>query len=482
MKSIWQKNCIIDKRPSLQHDLETDVAIIGAGISGLLIAEKLKEKGIKSVLIEANRIGSGQSGKSTAKISAQHDLIYQKLIQDFDLDQAKQYALMNLEAITDYEKLIFDQHIECDFQRTTSTLYTKKQDKMIQDEINSARLCGLDPFYDDHLSLPFETSCGITLKNQAQFDPMQFMKAISEKHEIYEKTKVTQVKDNTIFTESHTIQAQKIVFACHFPFINFPGLYFARMHQSRTSCLALDHTSKLDGCFLSIDEDGLSFRNSKYGLIFGGMSHRCGEKMEKDNYIQLSETAQSIFPYSSIICNWSAQDCMTLDHVPYIGQYAASRPDWYVATGYNKWGMTTAMVAAKIISQMIFDHDENKTIFNPNRFNSASISPLIQNSISAAKGLALENLTLPEDSISKLPIGHGGIINIHEQSYGVYKKSEEEIYIVSSRCPHLGCQLTWNPNEKTWDCPCHGSRFDYKGNLIDGPAQISIKIDDFTEF
>lgn len=482
MKSIWQKNCSIPARNPLDKNISTPVAIIGAGISGLLIAEKLKEHGIESVLIEANRIGSGQSGKSTAKITSQHHLIYQKLLNTFDIEQARQYARFNQQAITDYEKLITDQKIDCNFSRVDTSLYTKMNDGAIQKEIESARKCGMDPFYDEHLPLPFETSCGITFKNQAQFNPMKFLKALSQHHTIYEKTKVIQVEDHTLYTESHSIQAEKIIFACHFPFVNFPGLYFAKMHQSRTSCLTLDHTSIPHGCFLSIDEDGLSFRNSEYGLILGGMSHRCGEKAEEDHEQKLSEIASSLFPNSSISCHWSAQDCMTLDQVPYIGQFSKSKPDWYIATGYNKWGMTSAMVASKIISDMICLQEENNTIFNPHRFNLTSLSSLTQNTLTSAKGLVLENLTLPQDTLNSLPLGHGGIINIDDKSYGVYKDAQNQTFIVNSRCPHMGCQLTWNPNEKTWDCPCHGSRFDYTGKLIDGPAQTSIKAEEFQDF
>lgn len=476
MKSIWQENCSIPARPMLDHDIKVKVAIIGAGLSGLLIAEKLREKGIHAVIFEADRIGSGQSGKSTAKITSQHNLIYQKLIDSFGLEKAKQYAMMNQQAITDYEKLIKEQNIECDFKRIDTTLFTSINQAAIQKELESARLCGLDPQYDENLNLPFETKCGITFKNQAQFNPMQFLKELSKSHTIYEKTKILKVEDHTLLCENYSIQADKIIFACHFPFINFPGYYFARMHQSRSNCLLLNHVPELHGCFLSIDEDGLSFRDSQYGLIMGGMSYKCGENTTGGKYQGLITIAKKIFPNCVLSQKWSAQDCMTLDQVPYIGQFSANKPDWYVATGYNKWGMTSSMVAANIISNMIVNHDKNETIFNPSRFNTASIGTLTQNSMTAIKGLALENLTLPQDTIDDLPINHGGIIEVDGKSYGVYKDENEKVFIVSSRCPHLGCQLTWNPDEKTWDCPCHGSRFSYSGKLIDGPAQTSIQL------
>lgn len=265
--------------------------------------------------------------------------------------------------------------------------------------------------------------------------------------------------------------------ATHFPFINTPGYYFMRMHQERSYVAALENAPRLDGIYYGIDRNGLSFRNSGNYLLLGGGNHRTGENPSGGKYSRLETAAKHYYPHSRIAFRWSAQDCMPLDGVPYIGQFSSSLPDVYVATGFQKWGMSSAMISAMIISEMIAGGDNPYEIFSPQRFKvSASAKALMNETGHSVKGLSKNVLRFPDKAAEEISRGHGGIVEYKGKKVGVYKDEDGKVFAVSNKCPHLGCQLEWNPDEKSWDCPCHGSRFDYKGRLIDNPAMRSLSV------
>ena len=277
-----------------------------------------------------------------------------------------------------------------------------------------------------------------------------------------------------LVTEHGTVTAEKIVFACHYPFVNFPGLYFARMHQERSYVLALENAPMTDGMWVFADgaSNPYSFRTWNHLLLLGGGGHRCGENSTGGKYDELRRKAREWFPQSRETAHWSAQDCMTADSVPYIGQYAASRPDWFVATGFQKWGMTTSMVSAMLLRDLICGKkNPNAEVFAPGRFDTETISGVLEGSGHAVKGLTKRLFQIPVEAAGKLAPGHGGIVFLDGEKLGVYKDEDGTIYPVELRCPHLGCQLEWNPDEKSWGYPCHGTRFDRFGALISGPAQ-----------
>ena len=273
------------------------------------------------------------------------------------------------------------------------------------------------------------------------------------------------------------MKAKHIVFATHFPFLNMPGFYFARMHQERSYVLALKDAAQLDGMYLGVDGEALSFRNFEDTLLLGGGSHRTGENSAGGQYAGLRQQAEKLYPGSREITRWSAQDCVTLDGVPYIGPFAAAQPNWYVATGFGKWGMTSSMVAATLIADEISGVENPRAeVFSPLRFTpSASVKSFFLEMGHAVSGLSRQIFTIPEADLADLPLGHGGVLENEGEKVGVYKDEQGAVHLVSTRCSHLGCQLAWNPDEKSWDCPCHGSRFDYQGNLLDNPAQTGLE-------
>lgn len=445
MSSIWSETTEIARRGALAGDLETEAAVIGGGMAGVLIAHELQRRGIETVLLEADRLGSGQTKNTTAKVTIQHDLKYQKLIEDFGEEKASQYARMNLRAIAAYEALIREKNIDCQWEERPAYLYSTDDDMLLREEAYAARRLGIPAEFTTALELPFPVKGAVRFDGQAQFHPLKFLKAVAKGLTVYEGTRVLKAEGNKLTTDQGVVRAKHIVFATHFPFVNMPGYYFLRMHQERSYVLALEGAQPLNGMYLGVDKGGLSLRSSGSLLLLGGGSHRTGENEGGGRYDLLRAAARRYWPQAREVAHWSAQDCIPLDGVPYIGRFSPSAPGWYVATGFQKWGMTSAMVSAHVIAGLICGSEEpDAEVFAPHRFEpTASAKNLWEDGKQAVAGIAKGTIDLVSGA--------------------------------APRCPHLGCELKWNPDEESWDCPCHGSRFDAEGVLIDGPAQENIK-------
>ena len=477
MASIWSKTTDIPPREGLAGDLEVEAAVIGGGMAGVLTALLLKEKGIDAVVLEAGCIGSGQTKNTTAKITSQHGLIYAKLIKQFGEMLARQYADANQKAIGEYRRLARTLGADCMLEDRPAYLYSTQTGDILREEAHAARALGIEAEFTTSTTLPFEVKGAVRFEHQAQFHPLRFLEAAARQVTVYEDTRVLEVKGERIVTGRGSVTARHIVFATHYPFVNAPGYYFLRMHQERSYVLALEGAAQLDGMYYGVDAGGLSFRSSGEYLLLGGGNHRTGENSAGGRYHMLRREAERYWPDSREIAHWSAQDCMPLDGVPYIGPYAASAPSWYVATGFQKWGMSSSMAAAMLISDRIAGRDNpDAEVFSPQRFDlPASAKSLLEDGKQTVKGLSRQIFTRGRAEVDDLPPGHGGVVEVDGEKVGVYKDEDGETYLVSTRCPHLGCQLEWNPDEQSWDCPCHGSRFDARGNLIDNPAQENLE-------
>lgn len=441
---IWNEEVKIKKREPLNGDLSVEAVIIGAGITGILTAHFLQKAGKKVAVLEADRIGNGQTGKTTAKITYQHGMCYHNLIQNVGKEEALDYLTANRLALDAYRQLIQEEKIDCDFRECDSYLYTLEENHLLEQEEKAAISLGIDALLTNRTELPMPVKAALRFPGQAAFHPMKFIKHLAEDLTIYEDTRVDSIEDTgvgeyKILTNRGTVIAKKMVVACHFPFNLRPGYYFARMHQERSYVVALQGATAtpLQNLYYGIDKGGHSFRQSGEYLLLGGGGHRTGENRQGGQYEQLFAAAGRLFPGCQISHYWSAQDCITLDDIPYIGQFARGTKDIYVATGFKKWGMTHAMAAARILSEKILWGESSfGRVFRPSRFHAkVSMPNLLREGAHSVK-----NLTIP-----------------HEP---------EKI-----RCAHMGCFLSRNPEESTWDCPCHGSRFTEDGKLIDGPAK-----------
>lgn len=473
MTNIWKDTTNLGEYPKLTVKKKCDVVVIGGGITGLLVAYKLQKSNKQVILLEANTIASGQSSKTTAKITYLHNLIYDSMIKNVSLQGAKQYVDANKQTIDEYEEIINELKIDCDFKRCSSVLYTHLDTNKILKEKKALDQLNIDSTIVHEIEIPIDIKAGLKVDNQAVFNPLKFMDGLSKELNIYENSKVIKVEDNVVYTKEGEVEATQIVFATHFPIRDVPGFYFLRMHQERSYVVAISNVANIKDTYYCIDKDTLSFRGYDNSILVGGEKHRTGENSKGNRYKKLTDKAKAIWPNCKVECEWSAQDCMSIDKIPYIGQYSKGKPNWYVASGYNKWGMTTSLVAANIITNMICDIDYSKyDVFNSLRFNvKASYKDMYEQTRQTIKAVYRENLVLPNDTLDQLPRGHGGIIDYDNNKIGVYKDENDEYYLVNTRCPHLGCQLEWNPDDLSWDCPCHGSRFSYKGELIDNPAQ-----------
>ncbi len=475
-ESIWNQTAELPRREALEGELRADVAVIGCGMAGALIADRLRRRGLRVVVLEAARVGSGQTGNTTAKITSQHGMIYGALIRKFGPERARQYADANEQAIREYAALVRERGIDCDFAQVPAYLYSENQANDLRREAEVAASLGIASSFTTDTELPFPIAGAVRFDNQARFHPLKFLRAIAQGLEVYEQTPVLSVEGKLLRTPGGTVQAEHIVFATHFPFVNVPGWYFARMHQERSYVLALDCGWLPEGVYLGVDPAGLSFRQAEGLLLLGGEGHRAGENSAGGRYSSLWNRAQGIFPGCREAARWSAQDCVTLDGLPYIGRYSAATPNWHVATGFAKWGMTSSMVAAMLIDGEIAGEAPGwAELFSPERFHpAASVKNLATDMGQSVKGLALKRLSVPQKTLDALPQDHGGIVDVDGRKAGVYKDAGGSCHIVDPVCPHMGCQLEWNPDERSWDCPCHGSRFHYDGSLIDNPAQRNL--------
>lgn len=475
MNSIWSEKTNLKAFDTLTDNITVDTAVIGGGLAGMLISYKLKEQGVDSIIIDAGKICGGQTKNTTAKLTSQHGEIYSKITKHYGIEHARQYAAANEKAIKEFEKIIKRNKIECDFVKKDAYLYSVKSKNNLDKEYAAASAAEIDCLMTDAVNLPIKTAGALVFRNQAQFDPLRFVDGITDELKIYEHTKATKIVGNTIYTPSAKINAKHIVVATHYPFVNFPSFYFLRMSQERSYVLALEKRNvRLDGMYIGIENGSLSFRDCTDYILLGGGAHRTGVMPNKEPFEALTDTANRLYPGHKIISQWSAQDCVTVDGIPYIGRFGGDNSNIFIATGFGKWGMTNSMVSADIISSMICGiKNDYRDVFSPKRFNmSASAKSIIINTKETVKGFA-SHLKKANGDIHSIPPGSAKEISYNGKKAGAYKDKKGKTYIVTLKCPHLKCKLNWNSSTKTWDCPCHGSRYNYNGELIDNPAQGS---------
>ncbi len=431
MSSIWWQTNRLPEFESLGRDIKTEVLIIGGGMAGILCAYMLSQAGAKCVLTEAERICGGITKNTTAKITSQHGLIYDKLIRRFGVEKAQMYLMANEAALSKYREL--SQDVDCDFEDRDAYTYSLSGKKKIERELSALGKMGFRAEYAQKLPLPFSVDGALCFKRQAQFDPLKFISAIQKDLNIYEKTTVRELRGHRALTGHGEISADQIIIATHFPFINKHGSYFLKMYQHRSYVLAVENAPKLREMYVDEAQSGMSFRNYRELLLIGGGGHRSGK--QGGGWPELEAFARRNYPKAHEKYRWATQDCITLDGVPYIGHYSKRTPYLYVATGFNKWGMSSAMVSAMILSDMLSGKENPYApVFSPSR-----------------------SIMRPQLAVNAL-----------ESAFNLLSPSLK-------RCPHMGCALKWNAHERSWDCPCHGSRFTEEGKLIDNPATGGLK-------
>lgn len=431
MNSIWKRTEELPRFPTLKKNLKTEVLIIGGGMAGILTAYRLHQEGIPYILVEKGRIGGGVTENTTAKITVQHGLIYQKLVKNAGVDGARMYLDANQRAFDRFDELC--RKVDCDYQRKDHFVYSVNNREKIKKELEALQKIGYQADFCKRLPLPFQVAGAVKFPDQAQFHPLKFLSFVAKGLHIYENTFVREMVGTVAKTDHAAIQAEKVIVTTHFPFLNKHGSYFLKLYQHRSYVLALEGGPEVGGMYVDESNTGLSFRNYRNFLLLGGGGHRTGAA--GGNWAELRHFAKLHYPGVKERFFWATQDCMSLDGIPYIGQYSKNTPNLFVASGFNKWGMTGAMTASMVLGDLVRGQkNEFARIFDPSR------------------------------SILKPQLAVNG-----------FESVKNLLTVSQKRCPHLGCALKWNAAEHTWDCPCHGSRFSKDGKLLDNPANGDLK-------
>ena len=426
MLSVWKETAELPRFAPLKKDLSADVLIVGGGMAGLLCAKMLKEQGADCLVVEAGTIAGGVTGNTTAKITLQHGLLYHKLLTKKGREEAMAWLKLQQQAL---ERLCgLAERADCDFVREDNWVYTLDNRHRLKQELAALNNLGVPARYAETLPLPMPTAGGVCVPQQARFHPLKFLASVTPDLPVYEHTKVLELLPGKAITTGGTITAKNILLTTHFPILNKHGGFFLKLYQHRSYVLALEHVPPMEGMYVDDSAAGLSFRRQGDLLLLGGGGHRTGKK--GGGWQELERFAARHWPDAAVRARWATQDCMSLDGLPYVGQYSPNTPGLWVATGFNKWGMTNSMAAALVLERLIRGND------HPCR-----------------------ELLAPSRSI------------LHPQlAANLWESTVNLLTPTTPRCPHLGCALKWNPAEHSWDCPCHGSRFDENGNLLDGPA------------
>lgn len=499
-QSYWLSSIELPQYPKLTENIEVDVAIVGGGISGITSAYVLAKEGYKVAILEAGRLFNGTTGHTTAKVTAQHGLIYDELIAHFGVEQARLYYEAQMEAKQFIEQTIKQLNIDCEFQEEEAYIYTQEASSVekIENEALAYDKLGIDGGITQTIELPLDIKNAIVMRNQAQFHPLAYLKKLVEEiihmgGEIYEDTVALEIiegkKPTVLMRDNLRVVSEHVICCTHFPFYDGlgQGVFFTRMYPERAYVLAVKTSNEFPrGMYLSAGSPNRSLRqvtiNGEKYVLLAGENHKTGQGISTIlHYEALAEYGKQYLGVKEIAYRWSAQDLTTLDKVPYIGRLTKNKGNIFVATGFRKWGMTNSTVAALLIKDLI-QANENRyeALFNPSRFVAdPSLKKFIQENADVAKHLIKGKLDIVPTTIEKLSNDEAGIVLVNGQRAGAYKDHDGQVHIVDTTCKHLGCEVEWNSGERTWDCPCHGSRYSIDGEVYEGPAKHALdKIED----
>ncbi|WP_404354066.1 FAD-dependent oxidoreductase [Exiguobacterium aurantiacum] len=492
--SFWRDAASDETVRPLDRDVTTEVVVVGAGIVGVQTALQLAEQGKQVVLVEAARFATGTTGYTTAKVSAQHGIVYTELVKSIGEEKTRLYYEANMEALRFLEKQVETLNIDCDLERQHAYLYalsSSSSAKLLEEEEAAYHQLGIDG--GDATSevnglLPYAVKKATVMRDQLQFHPVKYLQGLMKRFRelggtLHEMTRVTGIEygtPNRLETNTgHAIEAQDVVVATHFPFNDFKGLYFAKMEVERSYVVSAEVDEFPEGMFISVDKPSRSIRhvkleNGKKMAMFGGENHVTGHKQETVAcYEALGEFGMRHFGAETFSHHWSAQDLITLDKVPYIGRMTADTPHVYVATGFSKWGMSQGIVAACLITDLITKRQNRyEELYDPTRskWKLADAARFMKTNADVAKEFVKGKLKPSHKQVGDLGLDEGAIVNHDGEHVAAYRDPDGNVSMVGTACTHMGCTVSWNEAERSWDCPCHGSRFKPNGEVIEGPA------------
>ena len=486
--SYWLSSASLPDFPTLDRDLDVDVAVVGGGIVGLTTALLLTRAGRKVAVLESLKLLHGTTGYTTAKVTSGHSLIYDSISSKHGDDAAMAYAAAQEAALQQMAAWVEEESIDCDFERRPNYVYciSEKDVPKIQAEAEAEDRAGLPSVLTTDTDLPFDVAAAIRQDNQAQFHPAKYLAHFATRiteggAQIFEESRVTDVREGDpceVTANDRTIRCSQVVLATNYPILD-RGLFFPRVHPKRSYCIAgpVDAAAAPTGMYIST-EPTRSVRTTPFDggrlLIIGGAGHTVGQDYETDeNYSELERWASERFALTDIRYRWSSQDGTSVDELPYIGSLQRGSQRVYTATGFAKWGMTNGTMAAMVISDAILERDNRwAALFDPHRVTvRESAKRFVEENAKVALHWVRDRVVHPQrGAFEHLSPGEAGVRQVGLKNLAGYRDDAGELHVVSAVCTHLACIVSWNSAEKSWDCPCHGSRFDFDGHVLQGPA------------
>ncbi|MBU8880466.1 FAD-dependent oxidoreductase [Bacillus sp. FJAT-29790] len=492
-ESYW-RDLSLPSFGKLSEHISADIVIVGGGITGITAGYLLVKEGFKVAILEAGQILSGTTGHTTAKVTAQHGLIYDELISHFGLEKAKLFYEASTGALDFIRNTTKEKQIDCDFSNEDAFMYATSDEyaKKIEKELDAYRKIGINGSLVDGIPFDISTKATLMMRNQAQFHPLKYLQRLLQDFVefggvVYENTTATDIGEGdhpvVITRDGHRVKCKHVIAASHFPFVDMMAFYFARMHADRSYILGIKAKKDFPGgMYISADEPTRSLRYTPYNgeklILVGGESHKTGQGIDTiKHYEALENFAEKVFGITDFPYRWSAQDLITLDKVAYIGPITSKRSNILVATGYRKWGMTNGTAAAMLLKDIILEKkNPYQELFDPARFQAdPGIKKLISINTDVAGHLIKGKLEVAPKEPSDLEIDEGAVVMVNGKRTGAYKDTDGKLHLVDTTCTHLGCETEWNHGDRTWDCPCHGSRFSYNGEVFSGPAKKPLK-------
>jgi glycine/D-amino acid oxidase-like deaminating enzyme/nitrite reductase/ring-hydroxylating ferredoxin subunit len=486
--SLWLDTTGDGEFGPLDRPLAVDVAVLGGGIVGISTALLLKRAGMTVAVVEAERVGTGVTGHTTAKLSSLHGLAYDRISSSFGDDGARAHGEANQAGIEQIAQWVEDEGIDCDFRRKPNYTYAASREDLgdIEREVEAAQRAGLPASYTEETDLPYPVAGAIRFDAQAEFHPRRFLLALAalipgDGSHVFEHTRATGVSEGTpcrVETTGAPLTAGDVVVATHFPILD-RGLYFARIHPERSYALGLRvRGATPQGMYISSNQPTRSIRSHPMAdgeiLIVGGEGHKTGQGGDTlERYRALERFAREHWEVESVEYQWSSQDNEAVDQVPYIGKLAPLSRRLYTATGFKKWGLAQGVAAGMILEDLILGRKNPwAELYDPGRMKPlASAKDLLTENANVATRFVGDRLTKRGGrDASDLAPGEGDIARLDGEKVAAFRDEEGELHAVSAICTHMGCQLNWNSGDRSWDCPCHGSRFTPDGEILHGPA------------
>jgi glycine/D-amino acid oxidase-like deaminating enzyme/nitrite reductase/ring-hydroxylating ferredoxin subunit len=482
--SLWLSGVTPPPYPELRGEVRADVAVLGGGIAGVTTALRLQRAGVDVVLLEARTIGSGVTGCTTAKVTALQSTMLSTIASRHGTETATVYATASREAVEDVAQFVNQLAIDCDLDRRPAVTYAASPEELesVAGEYDAAVAAGLPVTWrDDDAGMPYDVSGAVWLTDQIGFQPVKYVRGLAKAlvdagGQVFEYSRAMSVEAGTpcrVETEHGVVAAGQVVVATHFPILD-RGLFFARMKAQRSYCVA----ARIQGeppraMAISAGSDSRSVQFTGSTVIVGGEGHSAGASgITQQRFEPLEQFAAEHWNVTMSLGRWSAQDPIPYDHLPMIGPYLPRSTKLWVATGWAKWGLTGGTFAARILTETILGREhEWASTFTPNRLSLRSTPEIAELGTKFSALMAIDRITPAEvSSTDDVPIGEARVVRDGIGKSGAYRDETGRIHGVSLRCTHLGCLLRFNGAERSWDCPCHGSRFDIDGAVLEGPA------------